>query len=284
MMTQELTRNAPGSAGRRVLPGVAAIGLLALTSCADSTGPSADELEAIGDGLLLSVVEIHHPVTSVGDPQQFVTLTSRRTYGSCPQLVGRVFTTGTTIRVHVLGLRHGGPAIIVPAYFAERVSIPDGDYTVEVAFREHEDRYRLLVSPSALLLDQAGAAGFSETAIDVFYRFPERSFSYFCNRGSESFERCDAFERSLRNRLALEPLQFSGGVNPYVYNHDVPETAGDDHRVSFFRYASEEDFTRAKEMLCGFSEESPGVIAGVRSWRNDWIFSWGPSCKALLGR
>jgi hypothetical protein len=269
------------------LQGIAAAGLLALAACADSAGPSADEMEAIGDGLSLSFVELHHPVTSVGDPQKLVVLTTRRAYGSCPELVARVLTRGTTIRVHVLGLQwhgHACPSITVPAYFAEGVSLADGEYTVEVAFREHEDRYRLLSTPSALLLEREAVAGFTERAIDVFYRFPERSLAYFCNRGDESFERCDAFERSLRNRLGLEPLHFSGGVNPYVYNHDVPAGAGADHRVSFFRYASEEDLTRAKEMICAFADESPGVIAAVRSWRNDGIFSWGPGCKAFLGR
>jgi hypothetical protein len=37
-------------------------------------------------------------------------------------------------------------------------------------------------------------------------------------------------------------------------------------------------------MLCAFAEESPGVIALLKSWRNDGIVSWGPACDAFLGR
>jgi len=261
---------------------VAAFGALFAGGCSDPAGPSPRELSALGDGLILTIAEElakEHWASGVGEPALTLTVTTRRG-GYCAVGINvDVDVQGSTVVLTAADLAYTGQACLgpAPARFSEQLAIPDGSYTLLVRHGRFTDRYRLLLSPSAITLDPLAVPGFTEARFDVFWRFPTRTFAHYCWPEQADPGRCAALDEALRGAVGLMEFTFSGGVVPFSYALGAQGTGA---RATYFRFDEEEDFARVRSVYCTHLAANPGP-GGTRliSWKREEVVPWAGQCR-----
>jgi hypothetical protein len=166
-------------------------------------------------------------------------------------------------------------AALGPATYTRGLDLPEGSYTLNFYYQYAVDRYHLVVKADSLQVVST-VPSFTQPEFSVFWRYPEKSFAYFCGTMTDTSWICDDFLSRLLQEVNLEKFTFPDyGEIPYP-----PSGDGNYYNAParYFRYQSEVDFDRAGEILRNYSEDVisnyEGVSLWLLNWRNKYYMSW----------
>jgi hypothetical protein len=243
--------------------------LASITSCdsALSTG-----LAGISSPITFAVREVAgDPSGRAADPVMAVLLEyDPRNESGCSALEAELGVSATVVTIHLLGLRAADCVPDANGCACSQLMLPRlaGDYELRIVTDGRADQYTLAVTASAIVVTPTHAE-FTEPRVTHVWRYPENSFAAVCYTGTADGSACSDFAAAVASVSGLTTFDFpAGGEIPYPKTEDVYIGA---YRVFYYRYATEDAFTRAGErlraLLPAFHAAFPAGFLYLTNWR-----------------
>jgi len=161
-----------------------------------------------------------------------------------------------------------------PARVRRRLSLDDGSYTLALINGSVRDAYEVSVTDRRVEIEPE-KGGWTAPFDTLFWRYPRRSFGYYCGTTNDTKEICDQFRSRLQD-LPLTSIDipdrghwpYRRRVEGHLYNAPV----------RFYRYPDSETWTLVKDRFRTFARRhvqgTEGVGLRVVNWRADIVRSW----------
>jgi hypothetical protein len=161
-----------------------------------------------------------------------------------------------------------------PAKARRRLSIEPGTYTLTLVNGSVQDTYEVSVTERRVEIEPSEGE-WTAPSDTLLWRYPRRSFGYYCGTTDDTKEICDQFRSRLQD-LPLTPIDIPDrGHWPYqrrVEGH--PYNAP----VRFYRYPDSETWNLVKDRFRAFARRHvqgmEGVGLRIVNWRADIVRSW----------
>ncbi len=162
-----------------------------------------------------------------------------------------------------------------PAKTKMLFDVNQGNYVLQIKQKDIIDKYRIEINNELISIELLDSR-LSSLALNEYWRYPKNSFAYLCGTTNETKWICEEFNDSLKSNIELTEITFpDGGEICYPRSS---EGHFFDMPAKYYKYKSEEDFTKLNELLKEYSKEVinnyQGVSISIINWKNEKFLSW----------
>jgi hypothetical protein len=244
----------------------------------DISDPPEVDFGSIGDKIIFSVKEGYQGYYVTGDPQIIVTMRTEIEYPYYNYEISHTLNINDSV-ISIEFLEIHIPWAVSPAFGPATnttfLNISDGEYYLNLSYKNVTDRYVLMINSTAIELTEI-ESNFTLHEISLWWRYPPKSFYYDCATPNSTIWIISDFLDNLSNEINITEFVFPDeGEIPYPrsgYNEIYTR------EVKYFYYQNEVDFERAGELLRSYVEnvtsQYDGISITLKDWRNNYYFSW----------
>ncbi|MCH7783370.1 hypothetical protein IID62_09930, partial [candidate division KSB1 bacterium] len=252
------------------------LSFLPLSQCGIIFGPESPGFTVLPiDGKIdFSIVEDYEDYEAIGEPFIKLSMVTEKHYGCLGYSINaNINIVGNNVIVRIFGIKTplGACATAIsPAHFFDKLNLGGGKYNLLFFYKETVDSYYLTVTDSSIHVEQ-NKADFTSTKQEMYWRYPEKSFSYFSGISDSSIIAYEDFLDTLTTNLPITEFQFPDfGKNPFENSNRGQHVV--DFPSIYFKYENEEDFEKAGALLKSYTENVIGnnltVSLTIISWKN----------------
>jgi hypothetical protein len=222
-----------------------------------------------------------HPVSNnddIGKPEIFLNMSTDKSYPCCNY--GLNFTkviSGKNITLTIYSVSEPDICLTAfgPAVESIPCNLPDGAYNLGIIINHVQDKYSVTISDKNIYIKSISNKN-SYPLYENYYRYPAKSFAYFCGTNLNSKYIWEDFLDTLKSKISITEYTFpDSGQKPY------PEIMGGhyyDPPAKYFTYNSEEDYDKIGQIMNTYtknhSKDMDGVGISVTNWLNKNFYSW----------
>jgi hypothetical protein len=156
------------------------------------------------------------------------------------------------------------------------LQLSKGIYYLTLKQQDIIDKHSVIITDTSISVESNGNSLISEPSNNIYWRYPENSFTLIGGTTEETKWVYDEFLDLLKDSVNLQEIIFpSYGKICFPYKSqghyvDMPE--------KYFKYVNEEDFVRVGSLLNTYSKnvisKYSGIGVWVCNWKNKKYFSW----------
>lgn len=255
------------------------IGLLLAAGCSDLAMENEEaDLTLLEKGVNFKVWETHdqsHHMNASVEPYIRLDMKTEEIYPCLNyRLVSELSQKTSGFDIDIYGVDESGVCLTAlgPATNGFPLEASPGEYTLTFNHWGDSYRYQLTVTDSALKVKQSSPS-FVEPQMNLFWRYPENSFTYLCRSVPENRWMCEEFEQMLTDSLEIDSFTFPDfGTQPYPSDEEHYDIA------RYYHFPEESVFLEAGQMLESYADsvltEEDEALLSVISWKNQGFRSW----------